>query len=80
MEALSESECSCGIRALSELNPTLTNAFRTADGVKAWSPSVLKEMTTFGSLYSFAMKQCVYGEFPVRVPILILRRELKQGK
>ena len=38
-----------------ELNPTMTNAFKTADGVEAWSPSVLKEMTTLGPLHSFAM-------------------------
>ena len=29
-----------------ELNPTMTNAFRTEDGAAAWTPSVVKELMT----------------------------------
>jgi hypothetical protein len=54
----------------------MTNAFKTADGVEAWSPSVLKEMTTLGPLHSFAMEQCDYGDIPKGAPILMLQPEL----
>jgi hypothetical protein len=59
-----------------ELNPTMTNAFKTADGAEAWHPSVLKELITLGPLNSFAMEQCDYRDVPAGAPILMLQPEL----
>ena len=55
-----------------EFNPTMTNTFKIAD----W---VLQEMTTLGSLLSFAMKQCDCGDLFFLL-ILMLQPELLTTK
>ena len=58
-----------------ELNPTMTNAFRTEDGAAAWTPSVVKELMTLGPKHSFAMEQIDYSQIPRGAEVLMLQVE-----
>ena len=58
-----------------DLNPTMTNAFRTEAGAAEWTPSVVKELTTLGPKHSFAMEQIDYSQIPRGAEVLMLQVE-----
>jgi hypothetical protein len=63
-----------------ERNPTMTNAFKTAEGADAWTPSVVKELTKIGPKHAFAMEQVDFWEIPSKAPILMLQVEHSRKK
>jgi hypothetical protein len=63
-----------------DLNPTMTNAFKTEDGAEEWTPALLKELTTLGPMHSFAMEQIDYCRIPPGAEILMLQPELTTKK
>ena len=63
-----------------ERNPTMTNAFKTAEGAEAWTPSVVKELTKIKPKHAFAMEQVDFWEIPSKAPILMLQVEHSRKK
>jgi hypothetical protein len=58
----------------------MTNAFKTAEGADAWTPSVVKELTKIGPKHAFAMEQVDFWEIPSKAPILMLQVEHSRKK
>jgi hypothetical protein len=58
-----------------ELNPTMTQAFKTLEGKEEWSPSIIKELTTLGPKEAFAIEQVPWSLIPAGADIIMLQPE-----
>ena len=58
-----------------ELNPTMTQAFKTLEGKEEWSPSVVKELTTLGPKEAFAIEQVQRNVIPAGADVIMLQPE-----
>jgi hypothetical protein len=63
-------------KSRTEMNPTVTVAFKTDEGTAKWTPSVVKELTVLGPMNKFAMVLLEENQIPRDVPILMLQTEL----
>jgi len=51
-------------KSRTEMNPTVTVAFKTEEGTAKWTPSVVKELTVLGPMNKFAMVLLEENQIP----------------